>query len=117
MSASVVDQFETAIRMACLPCQYAPPAQQVPSACTPAITFQRGTVIRLLLPRGRAPGETRGPSTAAGATNEDVATHGRFSVGAICFGRDLFCSVGAVWLFPRSLAPTSSGGALALNQP
>lgn len=38
MSVSVVDQFETAIRMACLPCQNVPPAQQVPSACTSAIT-------------------------------------------------------------------------------
>ena len=40
MSASVVDQFEMAIRMACLPCQNAPPVQQVPSACTLAITFR-----------------------------------------------------------------------------
>jgi len=31
MSASVVDQFETAIRMACMPCHVVPPAQQVPS--------------------------------------------------------------------------------------
>src|SRR5439155_26649581 len=43
----------------------ASPPSVTPS--TPAITFQRGTVIRLLLPRGRAPGETRGPSAAAGA--------------------------------------------------
>ena len=38
MSASVVDQFDTEMRMACLPCHKAPPAQQVPSACTAAIT-------------------------------------------------------------------------------
>ena len=40
MSASVVDQFDTEIRIACLPCQNAPPAQHVPSACTAAITLR-----------------------------------------------------------------------------
>lgn len=32
MSASVVDQFEIEIRIACMPCQVVPPNQQVPSS-------------------------------------------------------------------------------------
>ena len=37
-SASVVDQFETEIRIAAMPCQVVPPSQQVPSAWTAATT-------------------------------------------------------------------------------
>ena len=42
MSSSLVDQFDTEMRMTCWPCQTAPPAQQVPSACTRAITSRSG---------------------------------------------------------------------------
>ena len=37
-SASVVDQFETEIRIAAIPCHVVPPSQHVPSAWTAAIT-------------------------------------------------------------------------------
>src|SRR5437773_9285055 len=38
ISASVVDQFDTEIRIACMPCQVVPPAQHVPSDWTRRIT-------------------------------------------------------------------------------
>ena len=38
MSASVVDQFDTEMRIAAWPCQRVPPTQHVPSACTRPMT-------------------------------------------------------------------------------
>ena len=38
MSSSAVDQFDTEIRMAALPCQVVPLSQQVPSSWTPRTT-------------------------------------------------------------------------------
>ena len=38
MSAAVVLQFETEIRIAAMPCQTVPPSQHVPSAWTSAMT-------------------------------------------------------------------------------
>ena len=43
MSSSVVDQFETEMRIACWSCQRVPPSQHVPSAWMPAMTARVST--------------------------------------------------------------------------
>ena len=40
MSSSDVNQFDTEMRMAAIPFQTLPPAQQVPSSCTCAVTLR-----------------------------------------------------------------------------
>ena len=59
MSASVVDQFETEIRIAAMPCHVVPPSQHVPSAWTAAMTRAGEVVGVLVLPPPGGENRTR----------------------------------------------------------
>ena len=70
MSSSVVLQFEIEIRIACLPCQIVPPAQQVPSAWTRAITS------RVIASASRSPEPSNWTSTWLSTTSFRTFTPG-----------------------------------------